>query len=98
MRDRIGIYSPARGLGSTLLAAHLFYYLREHGVRCSASSHGFRGERPLGLTRWRDIPATPAEPQMAQAAPMKPASSHITSRLVWVARAALKGTTLCSVS
>lgn len=60
--NRIGIYSPARGLGSTLLAAHLYYYLREHGVRCCAQSHGFRGERPLGLARWQDIPEVPREP------------------------------------
>lgn len=72
MRERIGIYSPARGLGSTLLAAHLFYYLREHGVRCSASSRGFRGGRPLGLTRWRDIPETPHEPVCFQTLPRVP--------------------------
>lgn len=57
----IGIYSPARGLGSTLIAAHLYYYLREYGVRCSGESHGFRGERPLGLSRWPDIPETPRD-------------------------------------
>lgn len=51
--QRIGIYGASRGLGSTLLAAHLYYFLREHGVRCSASSSGFRGGRPLGLARWR---------------------------------------------
>ena len=72
MKDRIGIYSPARSLRGTLLAAHLFYYLREHGVRCSASSHGFRGERPLGLTRWRDIPKTPHEPACFQTLPRVP--------------------------
>ena len=72
MRERIGIYSPGRGLGSTLLAAHLFYYLREHGVRCSASSHGFRGERPLGLARWPDIPETPHEPVCFQTLPRVP--------------------------
>lgn len=55
---RVGIYGAARGLGSTLLAAHLYYYLREHGVDCSASSRGFRGGRPLGLTRWTGVSAT----------------------------------------
>lgn len=68
----IGIYSPARGLGSTLIAAHLHYYLREHGVRCCASSHGFRGERPLGLARWQDIPEKPIEPVCLQTLPRTP--------------------------
>ena len=64
--QRIGIYGAARGLGSTLLAAHLFYFLREHGVRCSASSRGFRGGRPLGLARWTDILTTAREPTCYQ--------------------------------
>ena len=63
---RIGIYSPARGLGSTLIAAHLHYYLREHGVRSCASSEGIHGERPPGLSRWQDIPKTPHEPVCLQ--------------------------------
>jgi hypothetical protein len=62
--QHIGIYGAARGLGSTLLAAHLYYYLREHGVHCSASSRGFRGGRPLGLTRWADIPTDCACPPL----------------------------------
>jgi hypothetical protein len=70
--QHIGIYGAARGLGSTLLAAHLYYYLREHGVHCSASSRGFRGARPLGLTRWADIKATAREPQCFQALPRIP--------------------------
>ncbi len=65
--QRIGIYGAARGLGSTLLAAHLYYYLREHGVHCGASSHGFRGGRPLGLARWADIQATSGAPLCRQA-------------------------------
>ena len=70
--QRIGIYGAARGLGSTLLAAHLYFYLREHGVRCCASSHGFRGGRPPGLTRWIDIPTTPREPVCYQTEPRTP--------------------------
>jgi hypothetical protein len=53
--QHIGIYGADRGFGSTLLAAHLYYYLREHGVHCGAASRGFRDGRPLGLTRWADI-------------------------------------------
>jgi hypothetical protein len=64
--DRIGIYGAARGFGSTLLAAHLYYYFREHGVHCGASSHGFRGGRPLGLERWPDIKATSSPPLCRQ--------------------------------
>ena len=64
--QRIGIYGAARGLGSTLLAAHLYFFLREHGVRCSASSSGYRGGRPLGLARWTDILTTPREPTCYQ--------------------------------
>jgi len=60
--QHVGIYGAARGLGSTLLAAHLYYYLREHGVHCGAASHGFRGGRPLGLTRWADISRTASAP------------------------------------
>jgi hypothetical protein len=63
---RIGIYGAARGLGSTLLAAHLYYYLREHGVHCGASSHGFRSGRPLGLARWSDISTTSGAPLCRQ--------------------------------
>lgn len=66
MQD-IGIYGAARGLGSTLLAAHLYYYLREHGVDCGAASRGFRGGRPLGLTRWADISRTANAPLCKQA-------------------------------
>ena len=69
---QIGIYSTARGLGSTLLAAHLYYYLREHGVRCSARSHGFQGERPLGLSRWQDILDVPHEPACLETLPRMP--------------------------
>ncbi|MBL9104030.1 MAG: hypothetical protein JNL82_24005 [Myxococcales bacterium] len=61
-----GIYGAARGLGSTLLAAHLYYYLREHGVYCGAASRGFRGGRPLGLTRWADISSTAGAPLCKQ--------------------------------
>lgn len=70
--QHIGVYGAARGLGSTLLAAHLYHYLREHGVHCSASSRGFRGGRPLGLTRWADIPATVRAPLCSQALPKRP--------------------------
>jgi hypothetical protein len=70
--QHIGIYGAARGLGSTLLAAHLYYYLREHGVHCSASSRGFRGGRPLGLMRWADIPTAARAPQCFQALPRIP--------------------------
>ena len=70
--QHIGIYGAARGLGSTLLAAHLYHYLREHGVHCSASSRGFRSGRPLGLTRWADIAATVRVPQCFQALPKTP--------------------------
>ncbi len=63
----IGIYGAGRGLGSTLLAAHLYYYLREHGVHCGASSRGFRSGRPLGLTRWADISTTAGAPLCSQA-------------------------------
>ena len=63
---RIGIYGAARGLGSTLLAAHLYYYLREHGVHCGASSHGFRSGRPLGLARWSDISTDSGAPLCRQ--------------------------------
>lgn len=70
--QHIGIYGAARGLGSTLLAAHLYYYLREHGVHCGASSRGFRGGRPLGLTRWADIPPTAREPLCSEALPRIP--------------------------
>lgn len=70
--QHIGIYGAARGLGSTLLAAHLYYYLREHGVHCSASSRGFRGGRPLGLTRWADIPTAARAPLCSQALPRIP--------------------------
>ena len=70
--QHIGIYGAARGLGSTLLAAHLYHYLREHGVHCSASSRGFRSGRPLGLTRWADIPAILRVPLCFQALPKIP--------------------------
>ena len=70
--QHIGIYGAARGLGSTLLAAHLYYYLREHGVHCSASSRGFRGGRPLGITRWADIPTAARAPLCSQALPRIP--------------------------
>ncbi len=69
---RIGIYSAARGLGSTLLTAHLYYYLREHGIRACARSHGFRGERPLGLSRWEDIPEVPHDPVCFETLPRMP--------------------------
>lgn len=69
---RIGIYGAARGLGSTLLAAHLYYYLREHGVRCCAASRGFRSGRVLGLMRWAGIPATQQDPICDQTAPRTP--------------------------
>jgi len=65
--QHIGIYGAARGLGSTLLAAHLYYYLREHGVACGASSRGFRGGRPLGLMRWADISPTARAPLCSKA-------------------------------
>jgi len=64
--QRIGIYGAARGFGSTLLTAHLYYYIREHGVHCGASSHGFRGGRPPGLERWGDISATADVPLCRQ--------------------------------
>ena len=70
--QRIGIYGAARGLGSTLLAAHLYYFLWEHGVRCGASSGGFRGVRPLGLTRWADISTAPRAPLCYQTLPRTP--------------------------
>lgn len=65
--QRIGIYGATRGLGSTLLAAHLYYYLREHGVHCGASSRGFRGGRPPGLARWAGISTDSGAPLCRQA-------------------------------
>jgi len=75
--QHIGIYGAARGLGSTLLAAHLYYYLREHGVSCGASSHGFRGGRPPGLTRWADIPTTTRTPLCSHTLPRTPLGSGV---------------------
>jgi hypothetical protein len=70
--QHIGIYGADRGFGSTLLAAHLYYYLLEHGVRCGASSRGFRGGRPLGLTRWAEIPPNARAPLCTQTLPKTP--------------------------
>ncbi len=70
--QHIGIYGAARGFGSTLLAAHLYYYLLEHGVRCGVSSRGFRSGRPLGLTRWADVSMTPRVPLCYQTLPRTP--------------------------
>lgn len=57
--DRIGIFSPRRRVGTTLLAAHLFHYLREHGVHCCGSDEKDQCDRPAELaTRW-GIPQVP---------------------------------------
>lgn len=76
----IGVYGSERGLGGTLLAAHLYYYLREHGVRCCASSRGFRSGRPPGLARWEDIPTSPSQPFCYQTMPKLPLGMGVEVR------------------
>jgi hypothetical protein len=70
--DRIALYSPARQVGRTVLAAHLFYFLQEHGVRCCASDEPSWAERPLELAARWGIPAIPREPVCFETLPRMP--------------------------